>query len=59
VTGPTCAPSLNAKDLNDPWGTPYQYALKNNGAQYELKSLGADKVAGGSEVNADLVMEGP
>lgn len=59
VTGPACAPSLAQKDLNDPWGTPYQYTLKNNGARYEIKSLGADKAPGGETVNADITLEGP
>jgi general secretion pathway protein G len=59
VTGPACAPSLAQKDLNDPWGTPYQYTLKNNGARYDIKSLGADKSPGGETVNSDITLEGP
>jgi general secretion pathway protein G len=59
VTGPACAPSLAQKDLNDPWGTPFQYVLKNNGSRYELRSLGADKSPGGETVNSDISLEGP
>jgi general secretion pathway protein G len=59
VTGPACAPSLAQKDLNDPWGTPFQYVLKNNGSRYEIRSLGADKSPGGETVNSDITLEGP
>jgi general secretion pathway protein G len=57
VTGPACSPSLGKKDVNDPWGTPYQFNVKNAG--YEIKSLGADKTPGGEGANFDVVVEGP
>lgn len=41
----------------DPWGTPYQYlnpGYKSADGSYDLYSLGADGVAGGDGVAADI-----
>ena len=38
----------------DPWGNPYIYQSPADGAAYVLTSLGADGVAGGDGVNADI-----
>jgi len=38
----------------DPWGKPYLYQSPADGAPYVLTSFGADGVAGGDGVNADI-----
>ncbi len=39
----------------DPWGQPYLYLQPGtHGGAYDLYSLGADGVTGGTEVNADI-----
>ena len=38
----------------DPWGHPYIYQSPADGAAYVLTSMGADGVAGGEGVNADI-----
>ncbi len=38
----------------DPWSNPYIYQSPADGAAYALTSLGADGVAGGDGVNADI-----
>ena len=39
----------------DPWGSPYQYRLPSSrGKDYDLISLGRDRVAGGSGDDADI-----
>lgn len=38
----------------DPWGKPYLYSLTNNGADFDLKSLGKDGQVGGVGDNADI-----
>ncbi|CAM3634825.1 type II secretion system major pseudopilin GspG [Parendozoicomonas haliclonae] len=47
---------LKMRDLEDPWGNPYQYeqpgARNTNG--YDIYSLGADGRVGGDGFNADL-----
>lgn len=40
--------------LLDPWGSPYLY--RSTARAYVLKSLGADRAAGGRGVNADVVI---
>ncbi len=59
--GPYIDPSVN--NLNDAWGNPYQYLPNTqcNGAagtnkNFYLRSYGADGVAGGTGVNADIVV---
>lgn len=37
----------------DPWGTPYQYTC-NDGINYEIVSLGADRQPGGEGNNGDI-----
>ena len=40
---------------NDPWGQPYRYLQPGtHGGEYDLYSLGADGVAGGADINADI-----
>lgn len=43
---------LKSKDLQDPWGRPYQY--RDPGTKYQLFSLGADGQEGGSGEDADV-----
>jgi len=49
-------PYLTAKQLLDPWETPYQYFPEGsvNPGSYDLVSYGADGVQGGEGDNADI-----
>lgn len=47
-------PYLQKAAPSDPWGSPYQYRAVNNGADYELLSLGADRKTGGDGDGADI-----
>jgi len=48
-------PYLQGAVPNDPWGTAYQYRWPSTlGKDYDLFSLGKDKMAGGSGDDADL-----
>lgn len=59
-TGPGCLPIADsADDLKDAWGTPFIYATDGSGRSYSLKSLGADRREGGTDVNTDPVITGP
>jgi general secretion pathway protein G len=40
--------------LTDPWGTPYQYRSPGQNGDYDLFSLGADKVEGGEGEDGDV-----
>lgn len=49
-------PYASAAALKDPWSYDYKYTVPAaNGADFELKSLGADGKDGGDGANADLV----
>lgn len=58
-TGPNCVPIANEAELRDAWDTPYLYTVDSGGRSYQLKSLGADKRAGGSGADGDAVLSGP
>ncbi len=48
-------PYLNASHTRDPWGTPYQLIIPgSDGRIYSIRSLGADRAAGGRGDGADL-----
>lgn len=48
-------PYLQGSQIKDPWGTPYQYKMPGeNGQEFEVISLGSDRVAGGSERGKDI-----
>jgi general secretion pathway protein G len=48
-------PYLQGEVPPDPWGSPYQYRLPgSNGRDYDLYSLGRDRMQGGSGDDADL-----
>lgn len=47
-------PYLQKEPPADPWGHPYVYRVLNNGADYELKSLGRDRRPGGDGDDADI-----
>lgn len=47
-------PYLQKEPPVDPWGTPYVYRAVADGRDYELKSLGADRRAGGDGNDADV-----
>ena len=38
----------------DPWGHPYLYQAGQNGASFQIKTLGADAKEGGTDENADV-----
>lgn len=42
--------------LRDPWGRPLTYSPGEDALSYRVTSLGADGVAGGSGVDADIVV---
>ena len=42
------------KAPKDPWGNPYQYTVPGRAGEVEVFSFGADGVAGGEGVNADI-----
>ena len=44
-------------ELRDPWGTPLEYRTPGTDRDFDLKSLGADKKAGGTSVDADIAYE--
>ncbi|MEC9360484.1 MAG: type II secretion system major pseudopilin GspG [SAR324 cluster bacterium] len=47
-------PYLRGKNLpKDGWGSPYRY-LSGNGNNYEIISLGADGIDGGTDLDADI-----
>ena len=58
VTSPGLAgwlgPYAKAEELRDPWGTAIEYRRPGANGPFELVSLGADGVAGGDSVNADI-----
>ncbi|MGE4073846.1 MAG: type II secretion system protein GspG [Lysobacterales bacterium] len=48
-------PYLKATNTKDPWGTPYVLAIPGSDGQlYSVRSLGADRVAGGAGDAADI-----
>ena len=47
-------PYAKAEELRDPWGTAIEYRRPGANGPFELVSLGADAVAGGESVNADI-----
>jgi general secretion pathway protein G len=47
-------PYLRGKNLpEDGWGSPYRF-LSGNGNNYEIISLGADGIDGGTDLDADI-----
>lgn len=58
-TGSACVPVTEASALKDAWDTPFLYTLDNGGRSYTLKSLGADRREGGTEVDGDPILTGP
>lgn len=57
--GTACIKAAEEGDLSDAWGTPFSYKLEGNARSYTLKSLGADRKEGGSDVNGDITVTGP
>lgn len=48
-------PYLSGDVPLDPWGQPYQYRAQSSRAKdYEIVSLGGDRVPGGSDAGADI-----
>ncbi len=48
-------PYLQKEIPQDPWGNPYAYISPGNHGEYDLISLGADKIQGGEGENQDIV----
>jgi general secretion pathway protein G len=38
----------------DPWGRPYLYMSPGEGHEYDIYTLGADGLSGGTDENADI-----
>lgn len=54
VNPPSGDSILNAKSIpTDPWGNPYVYTVEGS-SKYVIMSYGADGVAGGQGVDADI-----
>lgn len=48
-------PYLKSDVPNDPWGSPYQYVWPSTlGKDFDLKSLGRDRLPGGAGEDADI-----
>lgn len=48
-------PYLQGSQINDPWGTAYQFKVPGEGGQeFEVISFGSDRAAGGSDRAKDL-----
>lgn len=48
-------PYLKKKKVpGDPWGTPFNYVMPGQNAEYDLYSLGKDNAAGGEKDNKDI-----
>jgi len=43
--------------LKDPWGRPYLYRFPGEQGEYDLMSLGADGMPGGTDDNQDVVQK--
>jgi general secretion pathway protein G len=53
------APNGYIKKLkDDPWGNPYQYVSPGSDGPYDLFSLGADGIEGGTDYGADISYSG-
>lgn len=50
-------PYARQAELNDPWGTPFEYRVPGDGRRYDIISYGADRQPGGDSVNADIRLE--
>ena len=50
-------PYARASELNDPWGTPFEFRVPGEGRPFEIVSYGADRSPGGDSVNADIRSE--
>lgn len=45
---------LNLKNMNDPWGRPYEYNSPGQTEPFEVFTFGADGQPGGEGINADI-----
>ncbi|WP_407354558.1 type II secretion system major pseudopilin GspG [Luteimonas sp. R10] len=50
-------PYAKEAELNDPWGTPFEYRVPGEGGPFDIVSYGADRSPGGDSVNADIRYE--
>lgn len=50
-------PYARDSELNDPWGTPFEYRVPGEGRPFDVISYGADREPGGDSVNADIRVE--
>ena len=47
-------PYAKESELRDPWNTPFEYRSPGDGKPFDIVSLGADRSAGGTSVDADI-----
>ncbi len=47
-------PYAKESELRDPWSTPFEYRAPGDGRPFDIVSLGADRSAGGTSVDADI-----
>jgi len=47
-------PYAKESELRDPWNTPFEYRAPGDGRPFDIVSLGADRSAGGTSVDADI-----
>jgi general secretion pathway protein G len=47
-------PMLKSKDLQDPWGRPFNYQYPGRHDKFDLYTLGADNQEGGTGVDSDV-----
>lgn len=50
-------PYAKDSELNDPWGTPFEYRVPGDGRAFDIVSYGADRSPGGESVNADIRLD--
>lgn len=50
-------PYAKEAELNDPWGTPFEYRVPGESGPFGIVSYGADRSPGGDSVNADIRYE--
>ncbi len=56
-TGAAFIALTNEDGIKDSWGTPFLF--QTDGKSYSIKSLGSDRIDGGTGAAADLIENGP
>lgn len=50
-------PYAKPQEFKDPWGSAIEYVRADDNSSYTLTSLGADRKAGGTGVDKDIVLQ--